>query len=163
MTLLLPTVELGACPGSSLLTVCATSGPFPVPATAPCAASTPPFDAESRYVTVPLYQQWHPWRHNMAPAKWSNPRSNTQKLAQITHNCTLLWHTIIALSLAHVRNFNNMLIYGKFEAERCSESSFSEARKPEQRSGTYFFPGIDLTKTSPSPTEFWVTIRSETY
>jgi hypothetical protein len=46
--------------------------------------------------------------------------------------------------------------------ERRAVSSFSEGRKPEWRSGN-FFPGIDITNTSPSPTEFWVTMRFETY
>jgi hypothetical protein len=26
-----------------------------------------------------------------------------------------------------------------------------------------FFPGIDVSNTSPSPTEFWVTVRSGAY
>jgi hypothetical protein len=51
---------------------------------------------------------------------------------------------------------------GIFEMERRSGSYFSEGRKLEQRSRT-FFPGIDVTNTSPSLTEFWVALCSGTY
>jgi hypothetical protein len=46
--------------------------------------------------------------------------------------------------------------------DRRSGSSSSEVRKPERRSGNYF-PGIDITNTSPYATEFSVTMRSGTY
>jgi hypothetical protein len=46
--------------------------------------------------------------------------------------------------------------------EHCSGSSFSEGRKPKQRSGT-FLPGINKTNTSPSLTKFLVTMHSRTY
>jgi hypothetical protein len=43
----------------------------------------------------------------------------------------------------------------------CAETpvrKFSECRKPEP-----LFSGIDINNTSPSPTEFWVIMHSETY
>jgi hypothetical protein len=42
--------------------------------------------------------------------------------------------------------------------ERRSGSCFSEERMSERRSGTFFFPGIGITTTSPSQTEFWVAL-----
>jgi hypothetical protein len=41
-------------------------------------------------------------------------------------------------------------------------SALSEGRKSERHYET-IFPGIDITNTSPSPTELWVTMRSGTY
>jgi hypothetical protein len=54
-------------------------------------------------------------------------------------------------------------IQGIFVAEPSSGSYFSEGRKPERRSGAFFFSGIGITNTYPSPTEFLATIRSGTY